>query len=287
MHSPVTLLGKTWTHREGTGLRTRSGCGLWRSGIGWCWVGLVLVGGLQPAAAEPSGEHVAERLCAMYERVQTVSCEIRKTTRSPEGTVRWLSRVLYKRPDRIHVENVTPVRRRILADGRTLYYHQAGQRRGFARPIVRLDSRWLDALRNVPGSPMEHLVHLRGLPELSAQFATSSLPRVAYQTSRHYVVLTCDETGRLAQVEFFDPSDRSRRTAIYEYAEYVEAVPGCWFPLRHRGEVLLPDGGRIEETRFVSNLAVNQPLAESLFVPDLYFQGVEFTEAFESPEGPP
>ena len=69
---------------------------------------------VEPSAEEPT---LAERLCDRYEAIETITCAIRKTTRSPESTVRMLSRVHYRRPDHIHVENVSPVKRRIIADG--------------------------------------------------------------------------------------------------------------------------------------------------------------------------
>lgn len=55
-------------------------------------------------------ETVRERVLAAYDAVQTLSCEIRRDTPLPDGQVlRMLSRVYYQRPDRLHVENFSPV----------------------------------------------------------------------------------------------------------------------------------------------------------------------------------
>lgn len=55
-------------------------------------------------------ETVLDRVLKPYEAIQTLSCEIRRDTPLPDGQVlRMLSRVYYQRPDRLHVENFSPV----------------------------------------------------------------------------------------------------------------------------------------------------------------------------------
>ena len=93
-------------------------------------VGTVLNRGMKPlligllglsfagiASADEPAASVVERLLASYDSVQTVQAEFRRDTEGAGGNGRRLSRVYFKRPDHIHVETVTPPRRRIVADG--------------------------------------------------------------------------------------------------------------------------------------------------------------------------
>jgi hypothetical protein len=191
-----------------------------------------------------------------------------------------LSRVHYQRPDRIHVENVSPGRRRIIADGHTLFYHEDGSAKGFARAIADLDKDWLVRLRTVPGTPMEHLLWLTGLPEITLDPVPGCPLRRGYQAEKAYVVLSCDERGRLAAIEWFTTSERNRKTAECRYRDFQEVAPGCWIPRLHQS-VLWLDDGRTEETRRVDNLVVNQPVAPALFNARAFFPAVAFEPEFK------
>lgn len=68
-------------------------------------------------AAKASAELVMERLIASYDAVEAAQVEVRRDMQGPGGNGRRLSRVFFQRPDRLHVESVTPPRRRIVADG--------------------------------------------------------------------------------------------------------------------------------------------------------------------------
>ena len=85
-------------------------------------------------------ETVAEQLIAGYERVQSVSCEIRRDMETSARKMRWLSRVYFQRPDRLHVDNSAPLPRRIVADGTNFFSYAEGDRKGFSRPIAQLDT---------------------------------------------------------------------------------------------------------------------------------------------------
>ena len=72
--------------------------------------------GLAVGAAR--GETVLQRVLKSYDAIQSLSCEIRRDTPLPDGqTMRMLSRVYYQRTDKLHVENFSPVKRRIVSDG--------------------------------------------------------------------------------------------------------------------------------------------------------------------------
>jgi len=229
-----------------------------------------------PLLAEPT---LAERLCAAYGVLTNVSCSIRKDTVSGLRHSRMLSRVHYQTPDRIHVDNTAPARRRIVCDGATLYYHDAALPKGFSRPVAQLDPDWLVMLRTVPGSPMEHLLRLKGVPEKALPATTEAPVRRGYETPAGFVVLSCDTSNRLARLEFFATPSMESRSAVYDYSGFEEVAPACWIPRLHKA-VLTTAGVRVEETRRLDALVVNQPPPPGLFDPAVFFQGVEFVPDF-------
>jgi hypothetical protein len=223
----------------------------------------------------------ARLLCEAYENCRSVACEIRKTSSHGTNTVTLLSRIFYQRPDRIHVENFAPMHRRIVADGATLFYHEDGVPRGFSRPIGQLDTTWLASLRNVPGTPHDHLVHLRSTPEQALPPTAEHPVRVGYNTGKVFVVLALDTQRRPVRIEFFADATLQSRKAVYDYSRFQQAG-NCWFPCLHKGLVFLPEGNTITETRWISNLQVDQPIAPGLFDPAAFFKEVEFVADFKA-----
>lgn len=231
-------------------------------------------------AGEGAGETVAERLLAGYEAIETLSCDFRRDTKSPAATGRRLSRVYYQRADRLHVDNFAPIRRRIVSDGTNFFSYIEGDPKGFSRPVTELDGEWLASLRNVPGTPMEHLVNLRGLPEEELEGDETYPVRRGYRAERVYAVLSLDAGGRLALIEFFASDNRQIKTAGYRYSGFVEAAPGVWISTLIEATLWI-NRDEIKETSRLSNLSVNEPVAASLFVPGNFFEGVEFTSRLE------
>ncbi|HMP73655.1 MAG TPA: hypothetical protein PKE55_10375 [Kiritimatiellia bacterium] len=242
---------------------------MWQRAIGVAMVGVIPVMGW--------AETFAERLLEAYQAVETVSCELRKDIRTPEGRGRRLSRIYYQFPDRLHVDNAAPLKRRILADGETLSSYIEGDPKGFRRPIDRLEEDWLISLRNVPGSPMEHLFKLRGVPEEVLEPTDRHPRRLGYAAPTVYVVLELDEMGRIEVISFYPTPAMLTKRAEYRYSGFVEAGEGIWLATRHDA-TLWTEGGRVEETTRISNLAVNEPIAASLFIKEPFFKGIDFTD---------
>ena len=250
-------------------------------------IGLALyIGGApvpSPAEDADATPTLAEKLFASYDAVETLTCSVRKKTEGPQQSVTLLSRITFRRPDHIHVENVAPARRRIIADGEKLYYHVEGAPRGFSRPIRELSATWLGSLRNVPASPMENLRKLQGITEQRLPGNDAYPLRAAYDTERLTVVLSCMTSNRLSRVDFYTDKARRQRSATYEYSQFVEAADGtCALPCLHKAEVILPDGTRVKETHRFTNVVINEPVADRLFAPDLFFDDVEFVDDFEA-----
>ncbi len=229
-------------------------------------------------AAHVRAESVVDRLIASYDAVESVQVEIRRDLQGPGGSGRRLSRVYFQRPDRLHVESVTPPRRRIVADGDMFYSYIEGDPKGFARPVNQLDGDWLISLRQVPGTPMDHLLRIRGMSEDPLP-ATEAFPvRVGVRAMTRYVVLNLDSEGRLARVEFFTDPSMSSLLARYEYEQFQAPLPGVWFPMLQKAGLVFPDRRESVETTRLSNLAVNQLIPAPLFRHDTFFPGVVFTD---------
>ncbi|MBI3986590.1 MAG: hypothetical protein HY343_06705 [Lentisphaerae bacterium] len=245
-------------------------------GIGPAWMCWAF--SLAASAAEPT---VVEKLCQGYERIESLSGDIRKEVRTEKSSVEWLTRVYYRKPNQVHVENIAPMKRRIVSDGATLYYYQEGAPKGFSRPIQSLDADWLRTVNNIPATPMEHLTRFRNAPETVLE-STPELPvRRGYKTEKVYVVLGCDADGRLARLEFFRADDMKDKVAVYEYSQFTKVSDDCWIPCLQKG-VMLEPAMAAQETRRIGNLIVNQPIAAGLFDAKSFFKGVEFTADFDS-----
>lgn len=229
------------------------------------------------SAGGAPGESVVEQLISAYQAVERVQVEIRRDTVGPEGRSRRISRVYYARPDRLHVETVTAPRRRIVADGKRLFSYFEGDRKGFSRPIEELDPEWLISLRQVPGSPMDHLLRLRGGTESELTPEPPCARRVAVATADRYAVLCLDEAGRLIRVHYFRDADRTIPVAQYRYEQFVEPVAGAPFALLQRAVLHLPEGRSVEETTRLYGLTINGDLPAGLFDPTAFFGEIDFS----------
>jgi hypothetical protein len=86
--------------------------------------------------ATASAERLVDDLLAGYAKIETVSCEVRRTTEVDGSKTRALTRVQYARPDRINVHSRAPIKRRHVADGERLYYYVECDPKGFSRVAV-------------------------------------------------------------------------------------------------------------------------------------------------------
>lgn len=232
-------------------------------------------------AVAARGETVLERVLKSYEAVRTLSCEIRRDTPLPDGqTMRMLSRVYYERPDKLHVENYSPVKRRIVSDGQTFRSYAEGAAKGYSRPVSELPEDMLRSLRMVPGSTANVLEVLLGTPETPLE-ATEEFPvRAGYGNEHSFAVLSLDGQGRLARFELYGtPAMTDLRTRT-DYSAFREAAPGAWIACLQQSKVTIQGMERTETTR-VDNLEANGEIAAGLFEGEAFFPGVEFVDSFE------
>jgi hypothetical protein len=236
---------------------------------------------LAVAACSVRGETVRERLLKSYDAVQSLSCEIRRDTPLPDGQVlRMLSRVYYQRPDRLHVENFSPVKRRIVSDGAVFRSYAEGAPQGFSRPVAELNEEMLRNLRMVPGSAANLLEVLSGSEEKLMEPTEEFPVRAGYDNGKSFAVLNLDGQGRLVRFEIFSSATMTERNTCTDFSAFQEVVPGVWIACLQQSKVSFQGMERTETTR-VDNLVANGEIPASLFAAEAFFPGVEFVDAFE------
>ena len=231
-------------------------------------------------ASGARSETLAEKLCAQYDAVQTLQCQLRRDTEAAGGSMRKLSRIYFQRVDKLHVDNVSPLKRRIVCDGELFQSYIEGDPKGFSRPVAKLDRDMLISLRQVPGTAMDNLLRLSGVAETNLPAGDGFPARHGYDTGKAFVVLALDASNRLARVEFFATAAQQQRTARWDYSQFQEVAPGVAIPCLHQALITI-GGVESRETVHVDNLVVNRPIPASLFQPALFFKGVKFVDKFE------
>ncbi len=226
-------------------------------------------------------ETLVQQLLHQYAQVETVSCDVRREVTTPEGDIRWLSRVYFQQPDRLHAANAAPLPRLIIADGETMFQHTSGQPRGFRRPIADLDQNMLINLRRVPGTLMEYLTRLQDTPEEILEPTPDAPIRRAYEAEHVFAVLEADVHTRLRRILFYDAKNRERQTAEITCDGFEEVAPGIWIAMQHQATVHVGENTIRERTRF-SNYQANLPIPPEIFVAnEHYADTIEWVDAFD------
>lgn len=237
---------------------------------------LVVLGSATMNSASTLVDHLLEG----YETIQSISCDVRRDTESSGQKSRTLSRVFFQTPDKLHVDNITPLPRRIVSDGITFFSYVNGDPKGFSRPVSKLEKDMLISLRKVPATAMDHLLRLRGMAETNLP-PTSVFPiRKGYDTGKMFAVLSLDSSNRLARIEMFTAPDCKQTITQVDYGNFEEAAPGIWLSYLHQSTMWL-GGNESKETSRFDHLAINQPIAQNLFKASLFFKGIEFIPSFE------
>ena len=243
------------------------------------WTTWMVAMGLAACAAR--GETILERVLKPYDSIQSLSCEIRRDTPLPDGqTLRMLSRVYYQRPDRLHVENFSPVKRHIVSDGTVFRSYTEGAPQGFARPVAELNEEMLRNLRMVPGSAANMLEVLKGATEVPLEATADHPVRAGYDNGKSFAVLSLDGQGRLVRFELFGSSAMTDLLTQTDFSAFQEVAPGVWIAGLQQSKITVQGMERTETTR-VDNLAANGEIPASLFQAEAFFPGVEFVDSFE------
>lgn len=230
-----------------------------------------------------AGEAV-QALLDGYASVPQLSCELRRDIRSGDGDgVRILSRIWFRRPDRLHAENLSPMKRRTVCDGTTLRQYTEGLPRGFARPVAELEGDALVNLRMLPGSNSNWLEPLRGVPEteLPPGGDGAAARRVAcHRPGKAYAILSFDAAGRWTRLEMYASEAQTERLLLAEFSDFADVAPSVWIPRLQRIELSMEGVARSETVR-IDNLSSTAPIPDAMFDPAPFFPGVAFTDSFE------
>jgi hypothetical protein len=236
-------------------------------------------------AGAARGETVRERILKPYDAVQSLSCDIRRDTPLPDGnTLRMLSRVYYQRPDRLHVENFSPVKRRIVSDGEVFRSFTEGAPKGFSRPVAELNEEMLRNLRMVPGSAANLIAVLADAAEVPLEPTPEHPVRAGYDNGKSFAVLSLDAAGRLARFELFSSPAMTDVQTRTDFSAFQEILPGVWIAGLQQSRITVQGLERTETTR-VDNLVANGEIPAALFEGAAFFPGVEFVDAFEKIDG--
>ena len=243
---------------------------------------LLLAAALLASAPAARAGAAVEALLASYDAVPQLSCELRRDVKSPGGdSVRFLSRIWFQRPDRLHAENLSPMKRRTVCDGTTLRQYTEGLPRGFSRPVTELEGDALTNLRMLPGSNSNWLEPLKDLEETDLPAADGAARRIACDSpGKAYTVLSFDDRGRWIRLEMYTAPDCANRLLLAEMTDFAEILPGTWLARRQQIDLSMEGVVRSETVR-LDNLSATAPIPEAMFDADAFFPGVTFVDSFE------
>lgn len=241
---------------------------------------IVTAAGVCPGLA--FAQSTVSNLIAAFDVIDRVQCDVRRDTEAGVQRGRMLSRVSFARPDRLHVDNISPLPRRIVCDGTNFFSYVEGDPTGFSRPVSALDPSMLFGLRALPGTPMEHLLRLQGRPETNLPPAPGFSRCVRILGPAPQATLAFDIQGRLVRFEIFDDPASSQPMAVWDYAGFIEPAPGVWIPTLHKAVMHMGGGGGARETSRFENYRVGATLDPSLFDPARHFRSVMFTNSFDA-----
>lgn len=231
------------------------------------------------ATASHGGNEV-DRLLDEYAKIETVTCQIRRTKEGAAGKIKFLSRVYWTNENKLHAEGISPVKRRTIADGQRLWQYAEGDPKGFSRPIGDLSEEMTISLKMVPGTAMDHLLRLKGLEETKLPANDGAAKRRGIQIDQQFVVLVFDDTDRLIGIRFFRTPEMKDTYAEYRYSDFSEAIPGVWVPMTHEA-IIHAEGTEFSEIVKVDRFTANQPIAAALFIPSSFFdKGIDFVDDF-------
>lgn len=234
-------------------------------------------------AGEPAEKPLPERLLAESEKIRSIQCEIRRDTESGGSTIRALSRISFERPDRLYVDSVSPVIRKIVVDGKAIYKWIDGQDAGVRIALADAEEWDLLQVRRVPATADEHMMRLKGAPETILPASDGFPVRRAYTPAKPhpYTELSLDESGRLARLDMFDRDVRTNRLLRVDFGGWQEVKPGIWISCLQKMDARGRDGTVVQETVRISALTVNEPVDSGKFDVHLCMPGIKFVKPSE------
>ena len=220
---------------------------------------------------------VLPALHRLYAPVTNLTCSVRRTT---SGSLRHnatlISNVAYARGDRLNVETISPIPRRIVIDGANLHARLPEGSGIEVTPVADLPPPLLANLRSVPASPEELLAAVAPSSAADLPPVAPAARQIAYgplvpDAPAQLTVLSLDESGLVLSIASYASADRSTLLATTTFSAPTYPLPGI--PLYQRQELQTSDAAGVAlrtVSRFES-IRVNIPLPASLFDPAAFF----------------
>ena len=233
----------------------------------------------KPAVLTVSANDVLAAVHAQYAVVSNATCMVRREVADGRGgKAETMSRVAWARGDRMNVQIIKPVQRRVVIDGATVQMKNAADQAPAVYQVTNQTPTQFANLRSVPGSPEEMLAPFADLPAADRTAKPPFARTVAFSSTEadgHAVVMAAvsfDDIGRVARIDFYPdgPADAEhpRSSAVFHGA--FEAIPGTWLFRRVETESAVA-GRAIKMVSRFDNFEINANLPASLFDPKAFF----------------
>ena len=233
----------------------------------------------RPVVLDFPANEVIAAVRTQYSPVSNVTCTVRReVSEGKDGKAETMSRVAWARGDRMNVQIVKPVPRRVVIDGATVQMKAAADEAPAVYQVTNQTPTQFANLRSVPGSPEEMLAPFADMsaadrppkPPLARTVAFSSA-EAGGQTVVAAAV-SFDDLGRVVRIDFFpdgpDDAEHPRSSAVFHGA--FEALPGVWLFRRVETESIV-SGRTIRMVSRFDKFEVNGDLPASLFDPKAFF----------------
>ena len=233
----------------------------------------------RPAVLDVPAKDVLGAVRAQYSAVSNLTCTVRREVVDGQGgKADTMSRVAWARGDRMNVQMLKPIERRVVIDGVTVQIKAAADQSPAIFQVTNQTPSQFANLRSVPGSPEEMLAPFAGLSATDRQAKPPLARTVAFssaETNGQTVVtaaVSFDDLGRVARIDFFPdgPEDAGHPRSSVVFHGPVEALPGIWLFRRVETESLL-SGRTIKTVSRFNKFEVNGDLPASLFDPAAFF----------------
>ena len=233
----------------------------------------------RPAVLEVPAKEVLAAVHGQYAAVSNLTCTVRREADNGKGgKAEVMSRVAWARGDRMNVQMLKPVERRIVIDGMTVQIKAAADQAPAIYQVTNQTPTQFANLRSVPGSPEEMLAPFANMAVADRPAKPPFARTVAFSSTETngYVVVAAavsfDDLGRVARIDFFpdgpEDADHPRSSVIFRGA--FEALPGIWLFRRVETESVL-SGRNIKTVSRFDKFEVNGGLPDSLFDPKAFF----------------
>lgn len=234
--------------------------------------GAALAGG-GPVLTCPPGDVLAA-ISEQYAPISNLVCTVRREISMNGGeTVTTMSHVEWARGDRMRVQVLRGVGRRVVIDGTSVYVKHPGDAAPAVYLVVNQTPTQFANLRSVPASPEETLAPLR---EMTASDAAPIPPYArtvvfANGDAAPTATLSLDSEGRVARLEFTAPADGEMAACVTtsEFKGAFEALPGVW--LFRRVETSVTGADSIDAISRFDSITVNDEMPDAVFDPSQNF----------------